>query len=358
MPFSQAENPTNFYTATSTQLLDAPEPQFLYADLFIRAIGASLPVPADLGVAPAGTGAPYGSAEDGRLILADPISTSLFSVNVDFTGQPGSSIRVNRPAYVDTTYTASSRIVPSGATITTTPAPSPGGQQANLTLERYAGPYDTVNSRVAPYLIDNFDNQLGIHSGDSIHSRHLVRDFHKTLDSFMVTLLDLGSTAVYPVGVSTVDQMNTLGDYPFSLEQLTRTERLMDEAHLPVLPDGRRILVLTARQVADLGLDSNYMKLSEAHPQFNRLFPQYVKAVAGFHIFKSTTLSQTANSSSVAVQYGHAIAPGCLMGGMGRAPRIAPSDLTNHGESKMVVWIAYLALALANNAFVLSVRSA
>jgi hypothetical protein len=356
--YSQVELPSNFYTMTSSMLLQQPEPQYLYADLFMRAIGASLQVPADLGVNLPANGAAYSAAEKDRLILSDPLSTQLFSVNVNFNGTPGSTVRINRPVYTDTVYTSASRIVPSGSTISTTPV-TVSGQQTNLTLYRYAGPYDTANSRVAPYGIDSFDASMGVHNAASIHGTHLKRDFHKFLDSQWVTLFDLAATAVYPEGVSAANDMTVLGDFPFSLEQLTRTERLMDEAHLPTLPDGFRLYVATPRQLADLKLDDNYMRLAESYPQFNGLFgASYVKSVGKFHIFKSTTLSQTANGSGVAVQYGHAIAPGVAMGGMGKAPRVAPNTQDNYGEMPLVIWIAYLAMALANNTFVYSVRSA
>lgn len=290
-------------------------------------------------------------------MLSDPLSAELFAVKADFNASPGSTIRINRPVYTDTTYTAASRLVASGSTISVVPI-TESGQQTNLTVERYAGPYDSANSRVAPYGIEAFDANMGIHSAAAIHGRHLKRDFDKTLDSFWVTLFDLAATAVYPEGASAVTDFTVQGDWPLTLEQLFRVERLADEANLPTLADGTRIFVGTARQVADLKLDSNYKDLSQFHPLFNPLFPQYVATVGKTHVFKSTTLNTTANASSVNVQYGHYMAPGVAMGGMGRPPRVAPNTQDNYGETALVIWIADLAFALANNAFIYSVRSA
>jgi len=45
------------------------------------------------------------------------------------------------------------------------------------------------------------------------------------------------------------------------------------------------------------------------------------------------------------------------MGGMGRAPRVAPNTNDNYGETVLFIWLADLAFALANNTFSLSVRS-
>ena len=83
-----------------------------------------------------------------------------------------------------------------------------------------------------------------------------------------------------------------------------------------------------------------------------------MKSVSKTHVFKSTTLNTPTNTSSVAIQYGHYVAPGALLGGMGRRPRCVPSTDDNYGETAKVVWLADLAFGLADNRFVLSVRSA
>jgi hypothetical protein len=82
-----------------------------------------------------------------------------------------------------------------------------------------------------------------------------------------------------------------------------------------------------------------------------------VKSVSKTHIFKSTTLTTTSNSSSVSINRGHYIAPGALLAGMGRRPHTAPSTDDNYGETAKVVWLADLAFGLADNRFCLSVRS-
>lgn len=348
--------PENFFDITSTMLLKQPEPQYLYANLFKKALGASLAVPAELGLAGrsiGGAGAPYTQADADRLVLAESLSTDLFAVNIDFKGMPGSTIRINRPSFTNSTYTAASRLVSSGTTISTTPI-TVSAQQTNLTLYTYGGPYDTA---VQPYSVNAFDAQMGVHKASSIFGTHLQRDFDKFTESVWTTLFDLAATAVYPEGMSAVNDATVAGMFPFTLEQLIRTGRLMSDANLPTFGDGHRVMVLTPTQVAQLALDGNYKTLSKVHPQYNALFPNYVGSVHKFHIFESTTLNQTNNSSSIAIQYGHALAPGVAMGGMGRAPRVAPNTNDNYGENVLFIWLADLAFGLANNSFVYSVRS-
>lgn len=353
---SRVTMPSNFYDITSSMLLTAPEPQFLYALLYKAALGASLTVPSEIGLpgrSVGGNGAPYSSEERDRLIMSTGLPTSVFATTVNFTALPGSTVRINRPVFTDSTYTAVSRKIATGTTISTTPI-TPGGAQTNLTIERFGGPYE---SSVQPYGIEAFDANMGVHRAASIIGTNLKRDFDKFLDAVWVTLFDLAATAVYPEGMSAVNDATTAGSFPFTFEQLGRTERLMDVANLPTFPDGFRLLVLTPIQVEQLGLDGNYNSRAKEFPQYNSLFPQYVASVKKFHIFKSTTLATTANASSVAIQYGHAIAPGAAMGGMGRAPRVATNTQDNYGETQLAIWIADLAFALANNAFVYSVRS-
>lgn len=346
--------PENFYDITSSMLLTQPEPQYLYAQMFKSALSTSLSVPGELGFRPiGGTGDAYSSEQRDRLMLSQQVNGGVFATNVDFSGMPGSSIRINRPVFTDSTYTAASRLIANGTTISTTPV-TPSAQQNNLTLYRYGGPYSTA---VQPYGIEAFDAQMGVHKAASIIGTHLKRDFDKFLDSVWVTLFDLASVAVYPEGMSAVDDATVAGSFPFTFEELGRTERLMDVANLPTFPDGFRLLVLTPVQVEQLGLDGNYNARAKYFKEYSSIFPNYVGSVKKFHILKSNTLSTTANSSSIAIQYGHAIAPGAAMGGMGRAPRVAANTNDNYGETQLVIWLADLAFALANNTFVYSVRS-
>ena len=357
---SRVSLPQEFYDKTDDKLLVQPEPQYLYATLFLGAMAASLANPSDMGLpwrAITGVGVDYGNpAERDRLILSSPLMTDLIAAKVDFDKGPGNSIRINRPLYANTTYTEQSRRIPSGSAISTVPT-TVASQQTNLTLFRYGGPYDQVNSRVAPLAVEAFDANMGVHNLVKVSGNTLVRDFHKFVDAVHVSLLDLASTTVYPEGMTADNDATTPGQFPFTYELLLRTERKADDANLPTLPDGHRIFVGTPTQIAQLGLDPVYRGQSAFHPAYNNLFPGYVKSVSKTHIFKSTTLNAVANSSSVNIHRGHYMAPGVLLAGMGRRPRVEPSTDDNYGETAKIVWLADLGFGLADNTFVLSVRS-
>jgi hypothetical protein len=357
--YSRASFPESFYDKTSDMLLVQPEPQYLYAQLCLAACRASLSVPGELGLpgrSVGGAGAEYSSAERDRLLLSSPMTTELFAAVVDFNKAPGNTVRVNRPVFANSTYTEASRRIDSGTTISTTPI-TPSSQQNDITLYRFGGPYDQANSRVAPYAIEAFDANMGIHKAASIIGTHMKRDFHRWVDAVNVALLDLASATDRPEGMSADDDATASGSFPMTYELICRVERQMDDANLPTLPDGFRPLVLHPEQVNQLRQDKAYQRASEDHPQYNILFPQYVSSVNKFHIFKSTTLTTATNNSGVTIYRGHAIAPGALMCGMGRPPRVAASTNDNFGETVLTVWLCDMGFKVANDTLVRLVSS-
>lgn len=352
--------PEEFYDITSTQLLAQPEPQYLYAQMTMAALrNADLRQRGELGMAGralSGVGADYAGAEKDRLMLSNPLMSGVFGAKVDFNGVPGTVVRLNRPTFADTTYTLASREVGANATISTT-AINAGSEQTSITLKRFAGPYDSTNSRVAPFGLDKFAAGQSVHDLTDFVGTHMRRDYHKFLDAVQVTLLDNASTTVRPVGMTTDDTATAAGDFPLDLDTLIRAEESADNANLPVFADGYRIIVLTPTQCAQLKTDSDYIELSKAHPEYSALFPQYVASVGKLHVFKSTTLSTANNTNSIPIHKGHLIAPGALGVGMGAPPRVASSSDDNYGEAAKSVWISYMGFELLDNRFVISVRS-
>lgn len=357
--------PENYFDVTSPKLLVQPEPQYLFALLIKAALGISLSAPSELGVAGRGiasVGAAYANLNDARLKLASDLPAEIVAVKHDFNGAPGHTVRFNRPQYADTTYTQASRRISTGSAISVVPIGF-SSEQVPLTLERYGGPYDQANSRVAPIAIEEFDAQLGVHSLSDATGKQLGRDFDKTLDSFGVALFDAAVTAtsniVYPQNVSADNDMTAKGDYPFTYEMMSRTSRKMDEANLPVLADGRRCMVVRPSGKEQLKLDPAFRQNSEFHKEMNVLFPSYFKSTPEFHLFVSNTLTRTANSSSVNVEKALAIAPQCFGLGLGKnPPRVASATDDNYGTQAKVIWLADLALGILDNRFVYHVRHA
>lgn len=355
----RSQMPAEFFDRTSAQLLLKPEPQYLYAQMLMKALSLELPVPEELGhpgTAIGGVGADYSNAGGNLQLEDDQISDQVFAATVNMEGEPGHTIKINRPTFADTTYTLASRQITTNMTISTTPV-TVGSEQNTLTLGRFAGPYDSGNARVAPFSLDGLDSQLGIHKKSKIVGMHMKRDFNKFLDSVMVTLADSG-TAVYQEGFSSDNDITVAGQCPLSYAQVAYTERIMDDANLPTLPDGFRLLVIPPAADEAMKLDPQYSRLSEFHKEVNALFPStYLRSVGKFHIFKSTTLSKPVNSpAAIPIYRAHAIAPGAFGVGMGKAPRVGYSNDNNYGESEKVIWLAYLAFGLMDSSFIYTPR--
>lgn len=353
MPISRSQLPEEFYDRTSAQLLAQPEPQYLYARLFLRALNIELGVPNMLGrpgYEIGGQGAPYTAAEADRLDLSsDDMATEVFAAKADFAGEPGHILKFNRPKYTNSTYTQVSREVGVNQTISTTPL-SASSEQALLQIKRFAGPFGASN--VQPYGLDAFDATMGVHDLVKFVGTHLRRDFHRTMDSFWVTLADLASTTHYPFGMTAANDATSKGMFPLTYEQISRVSKAQDEANLPTLGDGRRILVVTPTGKKQLQDDPQFAAYVKNHKDISPMYPGWFGTLPGYHCFQSNTLSVTANSPGINIHYGHAIAPGAFLGGRGKSIEVRASSSDNYGETAMVIWLAYLALGLADNRFI------
>jgi hypothetical protein len=212
---------------------------------------------------------------------------------------------------------------------------------------------------VQPYGVDRFDATRAIHNVSELVGHYLKRDFDKSIDSWLVALLDQASSAVYPTGMSAPNDALAANSFPLDFEQLTRVERTLEDAKIPTFGDGKYICVLTPLQIQQLMVDPSAQRLAVFEPPANPLLAKsYYKSIGRLSIYKSQTLSTTLNTSSVPVQYGHAFGPGVLLSAIGDLPRVMPNTNDNYGEQVLVVWLMYAAFGLADNRFVVSVRSA
>lgn len=353
--------PAEFYDWTSDKLLIQPEPQYVFAEFILRSLGASLTVPSGGVGLPGreigGAGADYGKVEDDRLYLEpDLLTENLFAMKVDFNGQPGNTVRVNRPKYTDSTYTESARRIQPGSAISTTGL-NIDSEQAIITLHRYGGPFGATE--IQPYVVEKLVAQMGVHDLVKVVGRHLTRDFHKTLDTFGVKLGMQGANTLYPLGMTSADTPTTRGSYPLTYELLSRTAKYMDEdLKLPTLPDGKRVFVVTPTGEKQLKDDPQFMRYSKDFEDTNPLRRRYTSLkfiVPEFYIFTSNTLDITNNSSSVPIHTGLAMAPGCFGLGMGERPMVRNHTSDNYGLSVPLIWTAVLGLANLDSRFVVKV---
>ena len=361
---SRVSLPENFYDVTSPELLLQPEPGYIFARLALLALGKDLPVPDALGLAGrevGGAGAPYASPESQRFNMnAGDLLGDAFGGKFEFDGVPGQTIRVNRPKYQDTTYTAASRTVAANSAISTVPI-SPGSEQVDLTIFRYAGPYDQANIRVAPYGIDAMDARMGVHKLSKIVGGNLRRDWHKFLDAQWVTY-----------GESTV------GSAPAASTR--RGTPRTTTSPRPAPPDGLQH-DRACRALARRGEHPLLRGDREAHPRHHaaagtgaqgrravrairRVPPDVQPALPGVRRERREVRhlqEQHAQQGREQLERQRQPRPRVRSGPLrhrhGRRARVAPSTDDNYGETAKVIWIAYLAMQMFDSRFGVSVRT-
>lgn len=353
MTINRATYPSEFYDRTSAGLLVAPEPQYLHAMLWKMAFATALDIGNGVGISPdravVGAGAPYPGPEGDRLMLADPIYAEAIRVVPEIGKGVGHTVRINRPAYTNSTYTLASREIT--GTISTTPVDL-HGTQTDLTLKKYGGPY---SSAVQPLAIDKLDATLSVHNLVDRVGRELKRDFDRTLDKFMIALFDATTNTVVRPGTQTADtDALVAGDSPFDCDVFFRAELALDEANIPYFANGRRVAVLHPRQINQLKSDTQFARYAQFHnapdPTLNPLLsPAFFARLGKTDIFLSNTLTTAASTTTM--YYGQMFGPGMVGSGVGRMPEVVTSTADNYGESALLIWIMYAAFATLDGSF-------
>lgn len=364
---NRATLPQEFFDITSAKLLTPPEPQYFHCRMFQAAFnGAMLNAGGSIGLPVPGRafgtkGEPYLTDIEG-LVLSDPIMSNAIEVvpEIGAGHMPGHTIRLNRPSFANTTYTRLSRIVTEDTAISVVPIAVPS-EQVPVTVERWAGPYDQANTRVAPLGIGRFDGSFMLHRPAMVKSLHLQRDYKRTMDQIVRDAFDLAGSNVYPVGMLTDASPVLQGDSPFSFGLLAATERTLDDLNVPLFPDGKRCMVLHPTQCEQLSQDANFQRLAEFHPEFNPAFAgTYWKSCGAWNIFKSTTLSSIATGGvpgTLTVRYGQAFGPGAVGMGIAELPRVAYNSQDNYGENALVIWLQYAGIATFDSRFIARIHT-
>lgn len=359
MSISRATLPEEFFDFTSDQLLAQPEPQYPYALMFISALNANLAQSANMampGRDATGVGGGYIDVAQDRLEMpgVDRLSVEMFGARHDFKASPGHTIRFNRPRFVNSTYTEASRRIATGTSISTDTM-AIASEQIPLTVRRYGGPYS--DGSVKPLGIETFDAKMGVHDMFAMAGVHFVRDYHRFLDSVYVAIANQGNQVVRPDTSYTSDD-NILADDSLTYEMLSRASKVADSLNLPKMGDGKRLMVVTPDGKKQLKDDPQFASYAKENRETNPFFPGWFAALDDMHLICSNTLSQTNNSGGIEVHTGHLIAPGAFLGGIGRPPAVVPSSDDNYGQTVKAVWIADLAMGLANNDFIVQVKHA
>jgi hypothetical protein len=355
---TRATLPTEFLDLTSAMMLQAPEPQYLLCQFWKMGLHASFKKPTMLGFmqdrAIVNGGGQVPSMDAMQLMFEDPIFAKAMVVVPELGNRPGHTVRVNRPFFANTTYTEAAREIVSGSSISTQ-AIDIANEQVAITLKRYGGPYGA--SSVQPFGVDKFDANLAIHSIVQLVGLHLERDFDKTLDTFLANILDL-LPVIYPSGIIVDNDIVAKDMAPMTYEVLNEVEKQMDDASVPVFPDGKRVGIVTPHALQQLKRDRRFVTLVQYDKVANPvLSSSYAGTIGQFHLFKSATVPKNTNASSVVISKNQFFGPGVLGSGIGELPHVAYSTDDNYGEQAKVIWLMPAGFRLLDNRFGFTVRT-
>jgi len=304
-----------------------------------------------------------------QLMLAGdlPYSEAIIVSDELAPGKPGHTIRMNRPVFSGGGYTTAARTVAMGASISTS-AIDLTQEQIAITIARRAGPYDTVNSRVAPRAIDRLDAERSVHSLAQIIGVDFYRDRTKFLDSVYGGLFDRATGMLFPndpAGAITTDAtafaVGSSNTRTMDFETLMRMQSALEIANAPRFSNGQYACVLGVKQAQDLSLDPLFAKQTPFTPALNAVNPlshSLVKSIAGVDVYRSNTNAiDTATVASCSISHGVMFGPGSI-GRVSSGPcRVADSTDDNYGETAKVIWLAYEGEERLDSRFQISVHT-
>lgn len=355
MTVSMSTLPTDFTVKVSEGMLRTPEPAYTYARMLFMAVaqaelkkgalGGTFGLTPDRAASSQGASVP--DLSDTQLMISDQIRSEALMVNLELqgTGTKGNKVTIARPVFSGAGYTQAARRANPAIDISTVPIDLTS-EAASITLELAAGPYDSANSRVAPYAIDALASERSMHSLPELVGLHMSRDRMKYVDSILATLFSAGTTTIYPNdpnnAVASVDAaFAAVGDRPMDVETLYRAEEALTALGIPRFANGKYMAVLSTRQVRQLRSDPEFRAGTPFDPSRNPLSESYVKTIGGVEIYVSATNLSTTNSSTITYQKGTMFGPGAVGYAPGRAVEVRFASADNYGLSPRVIWAGF-----------------
>lgn len=365
MAISRVTLPQEFFDITSAKMLVQPEPQYLFANMvFASTVGAELRAQGiEVGVRGAfpASGASAMSVQEMQLQLASsPFGSAIMVANELGQKGVGHTVKFNRPVFSGGGYTEASRTIAQSSSISTTPVELAAQEQVSITIKRVAGPYDSTNSRVAPYAIDRADAGRSVHSLASIVGTHLYRDRTRYLDTVIAALFNSASTSVVRAGGLTSDaSFPASGSQPFDLSMVLRGEEALSNANIPRFSDGTYLSIISPTQMRQLREDPDYQNQAKEDREFNIVTGMKATRVGdGVRIMQSSTVpTDTATVPGQTIYRGMMFGPEAVGFGIDEACRVASANEDNYGETAKVIWISYEGSALLDERFICSLRS-
>jgi hypothetical protein len=263
----------------------------------------------------------------------------------------GDTIKMRRPVYTGGGYDEESRAV-NPSVPTSLQGQSITMEEVNVVLRQFEGPYDSANSRVAPYQLLDFDARYR-RASDNLAgetANHLVFDYIKWLDAVIMKRFRASSYISYADGVSNVLSMTAGAGHSVNLDLVLSARKALSDRERAPFNNGRYMAIVPTLFQTDMIKDPAYRQMAATPASFDKnILFRYLGAVQDVDIFESTTLPSYAASTTVpgdgnAVPSGSTVYEGMLIGpnavGFGQAepPTLYTTSDTDYGKNAKVIW--------------------
>ena len=291
----------------------------------------------------------------GSLILSNNLVFPGLVTMVKEAKGDGDNIKINRPRYLDD-------VVPAGGGARfLSPSSKLFGNSQPLTMDQIAvqvressGPGDSTGATV-PISISLFAQERARHD-QLTNARLQLRRSRWRWVHYMLQGYILGGTNVtYPSGVSADSGFSGAGNEPIAYEMFPRLESALETRNIPGIGGAVMYVVfLTPYGIAQLKTDPAYQRQAEFHPEFNVLFPGYVKTVGNLIVCKLNTIPTLTGGigGAVTIYQGFVVAPQALGWALGQDAQLRRDKNDDGGRFLRAAWTAIEGFALLNNDFI------
>jgi len=364
---------TDFTDILSSDMLVAPDAQFVFAQWAYSAAIQQQAIQLDgydLAALqlqnfritdsgdPSNIDAAMSKGMGGPLLLAMGMKyPDMFQMVKEAVG-PGTTIKINRPRFVDGLTTPSLRQLSATSKLFGNSQPVTM-DQVDITIQEVAGPGDSAGI-VSPFEISLFTQNRAKHDLLKYLGNELRRDRYKYVDDKIITMLLAAANGAGNVtrGADTASNAAFVGggNEPMSFDLIPKMVEQFKTRFVPGLQsDGRYVAVLHQRQIQQLKNDPAYQRLSVFQPTYNPLFPGYVATVENIVLCESNRMPTLTNLGAGANQTGYqglVMAPSVMGWACARDAWAVRNNADDGGRSGQFGWLAFEGWQVLDDRFV------
>lgn len=351
--------PANFVESVRSGMrLPQPQPQFFFAMAALSAVMQGMAIEEGAGTAEnfvrmikENGGDLPDTGLDRYIRTADAYPGMVLFVN-GFGKNFGDTVKMRRPVYSGGGYDEASRRV-NPSLPTSLQGQSIQEEEVPVVLDQFEGPWDTTQSKVGPYQVNDFDARFR-RNADNLAAEvvnHLMFDYVKWLDQVIMKRFQASTNITYADNVSNIQSFTANAGHSINLQAILNGRKQLSDRERAPFQNGRYMAIVPTIFNTDMIQDPAYRQLA-ANPvnvEKNILF-RYINTVQDVDIFESTTLPSYAagatvpGDSSGTVPSNSTVYEAMIIGphavGMGRAegPTMHTTSDTDFGKNAKVIW--------------------